>query len=174
MTSLIEKFGKFNRRISSWAEIIAQVALVFIMCVSVVDVIGAKVFLSPVFGSLDVIMIAQWLAMTWAAAMTLIMGQHITVDFFLIMMPRRLRLIVDSIVYFLSFAFFVMVVWYLFQHGYSLQAGGEESMTARIPLYPFVYMGAFACIPVGLVYLQKLMNLMWAQLRTRNTEAYKG
>ena len=174
MTPLIEKFGKFNERISRWAEAIALFALVFIMCVSLVDIVGAKVFLSPVFGSIDMIMIAQWVAMTCAASMTLIKGKHITVDFFLLMMPRRLRVIVDGIVFLLCLGFFMMVVWYLFQHGYSFQTGGEESGTARIPLYPFVYLGAFACIPVGLVYLQQFINFMRTQRRTRHPEPEKG
>jgi hypothetical protein len=39
-----------------------------------------------------------------------------------------------------------------------MQIGGEESMTARIPLAPFAYAAAVGLIPVCLIYLQKLLT----------------
>jgi TRAP-type C4-dicarboxylate transport system permease small subunit len=156
----LEKFERFNRTISSWVEWIGLFALLLIMGLTCVDVIGAKVFRAPVFGSIDIVMLAQLVAISFAAAMALILGRHVQVEFFVPLLPKRLQVIVDCIVHFLGFALFVLIVWRLFAYGYSLQTGGEESMTARIPLHPFAYGAAVASIPVSLVFLQRLIDSM--------------
>lgn len=152
--SRLEKFEKFNRRVSGWVEWIGLFALLLIMALTCVDVIGAKVFRAPVFGALDVVMLAQLVAISFAGAMALILGRHVQVEFFVPLLPKRLQTIVDCIVHFLGFALFVLIVWRLFAYAHYLQIGEEESMTARIPLAPFTYGAAAACIPICLVFLQ--------------------
>lgn len=135
-------------------EWIGLFALLLIMALTCVDVIGAKVFRAPVFGALDVVMLAQLVAISFAGAMALILGRHVQVEFFVPLLPKRLQTIVDCIVHFLGFALFVLIVWRLFAYAHYLQIGEEESMTARIPLAPFTYGAAAACIPICLVFLQ--------------------
>jgi len=133
-------------------------AFLLMMVITCVDVVGAKLFRTPVFGSIDVVMLAQLVAISFAASITLIMGRHVKVEFFVLLLPRRLQVIIDRIVHFLGFAFFVLIVWRLFIYGYSLQTGGEESATAYIPLFPFVYGAAVACIPVCLIFLHHFID----------------
>ena len=154
----LEKFERFNRTISGWVEWIGLFALLLMMILTCVDVVGAKVFRAPVFGTIDIVMIAQLIAISFAIAMALILGRHVQVEFFVPLLPKRVRHIVDCIVHFLGFALFVLIVWRLFTYGYSLQTGGEESMTARITLHPFAYGAAVACIPVCLVFLHRLID----------------
>ncbi len=155
---MLEKFEKFNRTVSGWAEWVGLFALLLIMGLTCVDVIGAKVFRAPVFGALDVVMLAQLVAISFTGAMALILGRHVQVEFFVPLLPKRLQVIVDCFVHFLGFAFFVLIVWRLFAYAHYLQIGGEESMTARIPLAPFTYGAAAACIPISLIFLQRFIN----------------
>ena len=127
------------------------------MLITTVDVLGAKLFKQPIFGALDIMMIAQLLAMSFAAAITLIADRHVQVDFFVMLLPNRVQTIVDCLVNLLGLFLFAVIVWRLFVYGYDLQTGGEVSSTARIPLYPFAYSAAVACIPVCLVYLSALL-----------------
>jgi len=157
MTGL-EKFEQFNRRISGWIEWIGFGAIVFMMTLTCVDVIGAKIFQAPVFGALDAMMLIQLIAISFAIAMTLIIGRHVKVEFFVPLLPKRLQAIIDCIVYFLQLALFVTIVWRLFQYAYHLQSGGEQTPTALIPMYPFAYAAALAFIPVCLVFLQQLLS----------------
>ncbi len=154
----LEKFEKFNRTISGWVEWIGLFALLLIMVLTCVDVIGAKVFRAPVFGAIDIVMIAQLVAISFAVAVALILGRHVQVEFFVPLLPKRLQLIVDCLVHFLGFILFVLIVWRLFAYAYDLQIGNEESMTARIRLAPFAYGAAVACIPVCLVFVQKFIE----------------
>ena len=160
MNLFIEKFRKFNQKISAWMEWVGVFALVFIMGTTCVDVVGAKLFHTPVFGAIDMIMIVQLVGISFAAAMVLILGSHIGVDFFLLLFPRCLRVILECIVDLLGFVLFMVVVWRLFVYGHSLQIGGEVSATARIPLYPFAYGAGVACIPICLVYMQRFIQLV--------------
>jgi TRAP-type C4-dicarboxylate transport system permease small subunit len=155
---MLEKFEKFNRRISEGAEWIGFAALFLIVVLTCVDVVGAKVFRVPVFGALDVVILAQLIAISFAVAITLIMGRHVRVEFFVMLLPKRLQSGITCVVNFLGLCLFILIVWRLFAYGYGMQIGGEESMTARIPLAPFAYAAAVGCIPVCLIYLQKLLT----------------
>ena len=155
---MLEKFKKFNRMVSGWGEWIGFGALFLMVALTAVDVIGAKLFRLPVFGALDVMMLAQLIAVSFAAAMALIQDRHVQVEFTMMLFPKRIQALVDCLVQLLCLGFFIMIVWRLFAHGYHLQTGGEATATARIPLAPFSYACALAIIPVCLVLLQKFLN----------------
>ena len=156
--TFLEKFQRFSRLISGLMEWVGIVAYLLIMVITCVDVVGAKLFRIPVFGSIDMVMLAQLLAISFAASITLIVGRHVQVEFFALLLPKRLQVIIDCIVHLLGFALFLLIVWRLFVFGYSFQEGGEETATAYIPLFPFVYCAAVACIPVCLVFLHHFIE----------------
>jgi TRAP-type C4-dicarboxylate transport system permease small subunit len=156
--TMLEKFEKFNRMVSSWFEWIGFGAIFLMVVLTCVDVVGAKVFRAPVFGALDFMMLAQLIAVSFAASMALILGRHVQVEFFMRLFPKRVEAVIDCIIHFLGLVLFILIVWRLFLYGYHMKIGGEESMTARIDLYPFVYAAAVACIPVCLVLLQHLLS----------------
>jgi len=148
----LDKFDKFNRKISMGIEWVGLAALILMMLITTIDVISAKLFLRPVYGALDIMMLAQLVAISFAVAATLILGQHVKVEFFVVLLPERVQAIIDCMIYLLGLFLFVLIVWRLFLYGYDLQTGGEVSSTARIPFHPFAYGVAIACIPVCLVY----------------------
>lgn len=156
--SALEKFEKFNRRLSDWFEWIGLAGFLVMMFITCIDVIGAKLFLLPVFGAIDIVMLSQVVAISFAAAAALILGRHISVEFFVVMLPRRVRALIDIIIHLLGLALFIVIIWRLCVYGYLLQTGGEESATARIPLAPFAYSIAVASIPVCLVFLLEFLN----------------
>lgn len=154
----LKKLETFNRKISSAIEVVGVIGLLVIILITTVDVIGAKLFLSPVFGSLDVIMQAQLLAMAFAAASTLIIGRHVAVEFFMNLLPKRVQMFVGLFVNLLGLSLFVILTWRLAEHAHHLQLTNELTPTARIPLHPFAYATAIALIPVCLVYLYYLFE----------------
>ena len=152
------KFEKFNEVISDWAAWIGFAAVLFMVVLTCVDVLGAKLFRLPVFGALDMMMLAQLIAISFAAALTLIQGRHVQVEFFMVLFPRRVQAVVDCLVQSVCLAFFIIIVWRLFSHGYHLQTGGEITPTARIPMAPFSYASAVGIIPLCLVLLQQALH----------------
>jgi TRAP-type C4-dicarboxylate transport system permease small subunit len=147
------KFEKFNRRISEWFEWVGLAGLLVMMVITCVDVIGAKVFKSPILGALDIVQLSQIVAIGFAVSMTLIVGRHIQVEFFFDLLPRRVQAVVNPIILLAVLLFFIVIIWRVCVLAYSFQTSGEYTATAYIPLYPFAYGVALAFIPVCLVLL---------------------
>ena len=154
----LEKFESFNRKVSAWFERVGVCGLLLMMAITCADVVGAKLFRQPVYGALDIVMFAQLVAISFATAFALILGRHVAVEFFVILLPTRLQAIVDGVVSFLGLTLFALIVWRLAVYGYSFQIGGEVSATLRMPLYPFAYCIALASIPVFLVFLVDMLK----------------
>jgi len=155
--SALEKFACFNQRFSFLIEWIGLAAFFMMMLITCFDVTGSKVFKMPLSGALDMVMLAQLVAMSFAVGSGLILKKHVEVEFFIPLMPKILQRIVDCIVNFLGLFLFLIITWRLIEYGYSLQTGNEVSPTIRVPLYPFAYGAAFAFIPVSLIYLNRFM-----------------
>jgi TRAP-type C4-dicarboxylate transport system permease small subunit len=155
---VLGKFERFNRRLSDWFEWIGFAAMLVIMVITCVDVVGAKVFKMPVLGSIDIVMLCQVVAISFAASMTLIAGRHIQVEFFFPLFPRLAQRVINSVIHLLALGLFIVIIWRLYVLGYSFQASGQYSMTIYIPYYPFAYGAAFACIPVCLVLLVEFLK----------------
>ncbi len=154
----LQKFGRFNEKISLAMEWIAIAAILMMMAITTIDVIGSKMFLKPVFGALDVMAIAQLIAMSFAVSMALILGRHVQVEFFVMLLPDRAAAFIDCIVNLLGFILFILIVWRLSIFAYDLKIDGEVSSTARIQLYPYMFAAAFACIPVCLIYIHMFID----------------
>jgi len=156
--AFLEKFESFNRRISGCFEWVGVCGLLLMMVITCADVFGAKLFRQPVYGALDIVMLAQLVAVSFATAFALLKGRHVAVEFFVAVFPTRLRAIIDTVISFFGLIFFALIVWRLAAYGYSLQTGGEVSATIRIPLYPFAYGVAVASIPVSLIFLVRMLK----------------
>ena len=155
---MLDRFGKFNDRLSTWLEWVGLVAILLMILITCVDVVGAKVFLRPVFGAIDLVMIAQLIAISFAASATLLVGKHIEVEFFVAMFPKRVQALVGAFTDLLGLALFVAIVWRMILYGYYLQSVGEVSSTARIPLHFFGYGVALACVPVCLILAHNFLK----------------
>ena len=151
---LVDKIQGLNRSVSAAIESIGILALLLIMAITCVDVIGAKLFLRPVPGALDIVMLAQTVAVSFCVAATLSAGGHVSVEIFLMHMPPIPKRITTILIEGLSLFLFVLIVWQLALYGHELRLEGEVSPTSRIPLYPFAYgiaLGALpACIELGM------------------------
>jgi TRAP-type C4-dicarboxylate transport system permease small subunit len=156
--SVLDKFEKFNHRLSDWFERIGLAAMLLIMAITCIDVVGAKVFHWRLFGAIDVVMLSQIVAIAFAASMVLIVGRHIQVEFIIARLPRRAQAVIDSIVLLLGLVLFSLIIWRLCVLGYTFQISGEYSQSAHIPYYPFAYCIALASIPVCLVLLLKFLK----------------
>lgn len=151
----LEKFtGAFSRSLE-WVGVIG-ILLMFV--VNFVDVVGAKLFLWPLPGSVEVISFSQIVAIAPAIAFTLILGRHIRVEFIVDRFPKRIRAAITSISSFFSLILFVLIFWQSYLYGVSLQKAGEIGSTSHIPFYPFAFFIAFSCIPVCLVFLMEVLK----------------
>ncbi len=157
---MLEKLERFNETIGRWASSVGLAAVVFMIVLTGVDVVGTKTMRLPAPGALDMMALAQLVAITFAAGMTLVERRHVAVEFFVQLLPKRLQLLIECAVELLSLALFLLLVWRLVQLGYFQQTGNETTPTIRIPLAPFAYLAALALVPVCLVLVQRFLALL--------------
>jgi len=155
---MFEIFRRFNEALSRWVAWAGFAAVFFMVALTCVDVVGTKLFRLPVPGSLDMMMLAQLIGISFAAAATLLAERHVSVEFFVVLLPKRAQALIDCVVQLLCFVLFVLIVWRLFTHGYHLQTGREETPTIQVPLAPFSYAAALAVVPVCLVYAERFVT----------------
>jgi len=165
---VLDRLEKFNRRLSAFMEAVALVGILLMMVATCVDVVGAKVFRHPLFGSIDIVQLSQLVAISFTGASALILGNHVKVEFFMVMLPKRLRAFGDCIVHLLGFLLFALIVWRLLVYGYSLQAASEVSSTIRIPIYGFAYGFAVASVPVCLILLTEMIKSLMTLISQRD------
>lgn len=155
---IIDKFARINEKVSRHFEWVGLAAFLFMMMLTTIDVIGAKLFLHPVNGALDLMAILQLLAMSFALGSSYFANRHVQVEFFVPLMPKWAQRIIACIIQFLMLLLFIVMTWQLFAYGLDLKLYGEVSATVRIPLYPFTYAAAVAFIPACLVALAKWLQ----------------
>ena len=155
---MLDKFEKFNQRVSGWFEWIGVAGLLAMMVVTIIDVTGNKLFNTPLLGATDWVGFFQGIAIAFVCAMALIVGRHVRVEILVTRLPNRAQAIIESIALLLSFGLFVLIVWRLFVLGNYFQAGGETTPTAHIPRLIPAYGIAVASIMVCLVFIQKFLN----------------
>ncbi|MEM4523238.1 MAG: TRAP transporter small permease [Nitrososphaeria archaeon] len=156
LCSLGEKEGKFVQYISHQLESIGAVAILVIMCVTCVDIVGAKLLKWRLFGAIDIVMLSQVVAISLSAGATLLAGRHITVEFFLRRLSRKSQKVINLCVYFVLIAFTSIAIWRLALLGYSFYKSGEHSATAKIPLFPFPLVISIGLLPFVLKYLERI------------------
>jgi TRAP-type C4-dicarboxylate transport system permease small subunit len=158
MHKALERFKRLNASLATVAEAIALAALVFMVLVTCIDVAGGKLFLRPLPGSLDMMMMAQLVGVSFAGATTLLQGRHVAVEFFVALLPGRLRAAVAAAVNLAGLLLFVLVAWRLFAHGAELQSSHEVTPTAYIPIAPFAYAAGLAIVPLCLALAQHFLQ----------------
>lgn len=150
---MIDRLDKYAKIFSRWVSWVAGLGVVAMLALTVADVIGIKIFKSPVPGAIEIVAFLGIVITAFSIAHTQSQKSHIQVEFFVMRLPARLRAGVAAFTSLLSIILFALLCWQSIEYGCSLWAAGEVSMTSRIPVYPFVYAIAFCCIPVCLVLL---------------------
>jgi len=165
LSSVLDKFEKFNRRLSGWFEWVGVAGLLLMMLITSIDVIGGKLFTWRLLGAIDIVMLSQIVAIAFAAAVVLILGRHIRVEFFVSRLPQRAQAVSDCIVLLLGLGLFSTIIWRLTVLGYTFQTSGVSTATIYIPLYPFAYGIALASIPIWLVLFHELLKALTAVVK---------
>lgn len=136
---------------------VALIALTTMLGLVVADIVGAKFFRHPVPGAMDIVSLLGAILIAFSATKTQILGRHIEVDFVAQKLPGCFQRVLELATALICSVFFYLVVWRCFLYGYDMQITGEVSQTQRIPLFPFAYAIALACMPVLLVFILKVL-----------------
>ncbi len=142
----------FMERVGFYLNWIAVVALLLMFASITVDILSSKLFNKPIVQTVDIMSVLATVVTAFALSQTIIAKRHIEVEFIVSRMPVMLRKTCNFISSCLSMCFFALVAWRSFVYACRLQDVGEATLTAHIPVAPFVFGMGIACIPAVLLY----------------------
>ena len=141
------------KRLSVWGEWIGVAGIIIMVVVTCVDVVGAKFFLTPVPGAIEIVSLVQVAAIVFAVAATQREGGHISVEMFVDTLPRRVRAMVRMLTSLLGLILFILLIYEGIGLGNEYLDAGEVTATVEIPFYPFAYAFSIALLPVAMMML---------------------
>jgi len=151
----------FSGKLANWFNTVSLVALVVMLAVLVIDILGGKLFHRPISGSIDILGLLGLFVFGFALARTEILGSHIRVDFLTLRLSSRLQNVFIIVSSSLTLVIMALIIFTCVKYALMLQDVGGGSQTLEIPYFPFVYVLAFAFIPLMLqVFVELLSSIM--------------
>lgn len=147
-----QRVKKRLETVSKWSNWVAVAALLAMFAIMVVDILSSKIFNRPLVATVDLASFLALVVASFSVSQTILAGRHIEVEFIVALLPGGMRKVFNTFASFLSFVFFLFIVWRSIIYGNSLVKTGESSLTAHIPMAPFAYGIAIACIPAVFIY----------------------
>lgn len=153
MTSKLERFEKLVNLASGWLNWITLAGLVVMTLVTVVDVVGAKLFRAPLLWSYDVTCLLGLVVLVFALAFTQLKRGHIEIEIVTTRLPIRAQTVISAAVALIGMALFAVMTWQMFDFALTLQKAGRATPIGDIPLSPFAYGATFCFLAIFLVLL---------------------
>jgi TRAP-type C4-dicarboxylate transport system permease small subunit len=158
LIAITKDLDRSAKLVSKWIVWVGGAGVIIMLALTVVDIIGVKIFNTPVPGSIEIVAFLGVVITAFGMAFTQAEHGNIQVEFFVTRLPERIRAACGVFTSLMGITLFAILAWQSVKYGISLQQSGEVSMTSRIPFYPFVYAIAFCCIPVCFVLLVEMMK----------------
>ena len=154
MEWLLNSVGRVSRGIN----VVAGIAITFIMLLTVSDVI-LRSFRRPIVGTYELVAFSGAIVVGFAIPLTSWLRGHIYVDFFTGKLPKTARSVFNLITRCMGIGLFFLIGWNLIKVGLDLQQSGEVSLTLQLPFYPVAYGVAVSCFVQCLVLLADIAKI---------------
>jgi len=148
----MEGFGGKVKEVSRFFNIIAGVALTFMMTITVADVV-LRFFRRPIVGTYELVALSGAIVVGFSIPFTSWQRGHIHVDFLIARFSPRVRNIFHTVTRGLAIGLFSLIGWNLMSMGGDLYRSGEVSLTLQLPFYPVAYGVGICCLVQCLVLL---------------------
>ena len=154
----MEGFLNKTRELCRFVNLIAGIALSFIMFLTVADVI-LRSFRMPIVGTYEIVAFSGAVVIGFAVPLTSWMRGHIYVDFFILRFSQKFRNIINIVTRFLGIGLFIMIGWNLISYGMDLRKSGEVSLTLGMPFFPVAFGVGICCFIQCLVLLCDIVKI---------------
>jgi TRAP-type C4-dicarboxylate transport system permease small subunit len=125
-------------RLTRFLNGIAGVALVFMMLLTVADVI-LRTFGRPITGTYEMVGFSGAVVIGFALPFTSWIRGHVYMEFLIQRLPKQVRDRMNLFTRGIGIILFALIAYNLMVVGIDLQKSGEVSPTLRFPFYPVVY-----------------------------------
>ncbi len=156
----MQRVTQWAIRLSKWGEWIGVGGVIVMVVVTCADVLGAKLLMSPVPGSTEIISLVQVAAIVFAVAATQRHKGHISVEMFATKLPPMVRSLAKAFISCLGAVLFGLLIFEGIRLGNEYFEAGEVTATAQIPFYPFAYAFSVALFPVVVMLVADFVNAL--------------
>lgn len=145
-------------KISKLLHAISGVALVWMMLLTVADVIMRKIG-RPITGSYELVGFSATVVIGFGLPYTTWTRGHVYMEFFIQKMPKKRQLITNIFTRLTSIALFALAGYNLFVVGFDLYKTKEVTDTLNFPYYPFVCGLGICCFILCLILLCEILEI---------------
>ena len=146
------------RKLSRFINIIGGVSLVFIMFLTVADII-LRSFRRPIIGTFEIVAFSAAVVIGFSLPYTSWMRGHVNTDFLIVKFSQKTKDIFNIFTRCFGILLFFLMGWNLIMHGIDLKKAGEVSPTLAIPFYPIAYGLGISCFIQCLVLLCDIFKI---------------
>lgn len=151
----MEYFERVVRLIAKNGDRVSQITTFLMMLVIVLNSLGRLIGF-PIYGTEDYVSLLSIVLVALTLAYCAVQKGHIQIDLLVSRLSQRSQGIIDSIIHLLSLGLFSIVCWQCIVLALRIMQTGEKSMSALIPLYPFLLIVALGCVFLSLVIIVDL------------------
>lgn len=154
MEGLFTIFDKFTKILNG----IGAVALTFMMCLTVADVLG-RAGGHPVIGTYEIVSLSLTLVIGLGIPRVSLDRAHVQMEFVLEKFSPRSRAIMNTFTRVLCVFLFIFAAYHLFGLGNELHTSGDVTPTIRLPYYPLPYAIGVCCFLECFVFVHDIVKI---------------
>ncbi len=158
-------FEKFILHLSNWLNWVAIFGFVCMALLTTVDVIGAKLFKSPLLFAYEGSGLLGVFVTAFALALTQMKRGNIDIDFLTSHFPQQTQRILGIIAYFIGAALFAVMTWQMLDYALVIQKANRVTSMQAIPLSPFAYATAFCFFAVFLTCVLQFLQSLFEEMK---------
>ena len=148
--------------ISKLLNVIAGVAVTFMMFLTVADVL-LRAGGHPIIGTFEIVSLLLALVIGFGIPQVSLDRGHVYMDFLLEKLTRRGRNVMNTFTRLLCLVLFASIGYKLFSVGARFHTSGEVSPTIMIPFYPIAYGVAVCCLLECCVFIFDIVRIWRGQ-----------
>ena len=152
----------FIYALSRFMQVIAGIALVFMMSLTTCDVI-LRIFSKPIIGTYEMVAFTGGMVIGFSLPITSFVRGQIFVDFFYQKFPQFWQNVFNVVTRLMVMVLFLFIGWNLMILASDMVRSGEVSLTLQLPFYPVAYGIGIACFVQCLVIVGDLIKIAGGQ-----------
>ncbi|HUJ89086.1 MAG TPA: TRAP transporter small permease subunit [Syntrophorhabdales bacterium] len=145
-------------RITVYMNLVAGIALTFIILLTVCDVL-LRALGKPIQGAYEIVAMAGGIVIGFVTPFTSWVRGHIFMDFVIERLSLRAKSAFEIATRCVGVALFLMISWNVFKIGKNLYSVDEVTPTLELPLYPIAYGVGFCFFVLSVVLFCDILKI---------------
>jgi len=149
----------FTEKLSRLMNVIAYIALTFIMLLTTADVV-LRMFDYPIIGTFEMVGFGGAIVVGFGIPLTSWLRGQICVDFVVQSFPNWGKNAMNILTRLIGIGLFILVGYNLLLYAGDLYKSGEVSLTIKLPFYPIAYGMGVCCFIQCLVLVTDIVKII--------------